>query len=327
MKTRFGVLALVVGLIAGSSPGVSFAVPPAVATQRPVSAQRPVATQASAATDDEAVSHALWRGPTGAPLPFASGAEAIEFLRTAKVVSSVEIPEGSTTPLRMLLEKDGVQARAIFRSFERVQERVIDPDSGQTRFRPFRDSSTFEAAAYDLAALLGLPFVPPTVRRVIDNRDGTLQLWIESAMSEKERQERGIAPPNEDWWRGVLQTLVIFDNLIFNADRNTGNLLIDPAWRVWFIDHTRAFQENRSLRNPEHITFCERRLFERLRDLSDDEIRDAMLPYLDGREIGALLRRRERIVEHIDKLIEENGEDAVLFSYSYNLADWPTARR
>lgn len=326
MRIRYGVVVLAVGAIAGSPPAASFAAPPPVAAQAPDSAQKPVTTQV-ATTPAGDTSRALWRDPTGTPLPFTSGAEAVGFLRTATVVSSEEIPEGSTKPLLMLLEKDGVQARAIFRSFERVQDRVVDPDSGLTRFQPFRDSSTFEAAAYDLAALLGLPFVPPTVRRVIDNHDGTLQLWIESAMSEKERQERGIAPPNEDWWRGVLQTLVIFDNLIFNADRNTGNLLIDPAWRVWFIDHTRSFQQDRNLRNPEHITFCERRLFERLRDLSDDEIRDAMLPYLDGRQIGALLRRRERIVERIDELIDDNGEDAVLFSYSYDLADWPTGRR
>jgi len=326
MKTRNGVVALAAWAIAGSPVGASYAAPPAAAPQEIASGRQPVAAQTLSAPEMDAT-RALWRDPTGAPLPFTSGAEAVEFLRTAMVVSSAEISEGSTKPLRMLLDKDGVQARAIFRSFERIQDRVVDPDSGQTRFRPFRDSSTFEAAAYDLAALLDLPFVPPTVRRVIDNRDGTLQLWIESAMSEKERQERGIAPPNEDWWRGVLQTLVIFDNLIFNADRNTGNMLIDPVWRVWFIDHTRSFQENRNLRNPEHITFCERRLFDRLQGLSDEQIRDAMQPYLDGPEISALLRRRERIVEHIEKLIDKNGENAVLFTYSYDIADWPAAGR
>ena len=185
----------------------------------------------------------------------------------------------------------------------------------------------FEAAAYELATLLELPFVPPTARRVIDNRDGTLQLWIEAAMSEKERQERVLEPPNATWWRGVLQTLVIFDNLIFNADRNTGNLLIDADWDVWFIDHTRAFQTRRDLRNPQFITFCERRLWERLSSLTDDEIRRSMSAYLDGREIGALIRRRARIVEHIEKLIAEKGPDAVLFDYEYDVSTWSRSDR
>jgi len=263
-----------------------------------------------------------FRGADGRPLPFATHAEVVEFLRTAEVVSTTEIPQGSSRPKKLLMEKDGVRLHAIFRAFERVQERTEDPDTGQTLYDAFKDSFKFEAAAYELSQLLGLPFVPPTEVRVVNNRSGTLQLWVESAMSEAQRQERGEEPPNPTWWRGVLQTLVIFDNLIFNADRNTGNLIIDEDWTVWFIDHTRAFQTDRNLRNPENITFCERRLFERLRVLTDDEIKDAMAAYLDGREIGALLRRRARVVEHIEKLIEENGEDAVLFDYSYDVSAW-----
>ncbi len=264
----------------------------------------------------------VYRGADGQPLPFDSAAEVVEFLSTAGVVSSSEVAEGSTKPKKVLLERNGVRAHAIFRSFERVQERIVDPDTGQTRFEAFKDSAKFEAAAYTLASLLGLPFVPPTVRRVIDNRDGTLQLWIEAAMSEKERQERGIEPPNATWWRGVMQALVIFDNLIYNADRNTGNMLIDADWDAWFIDHTRAFQTRRDLRNPEFIIFCERRLWDRLQALSDDELRDAMSPHLDGLEIAALLRRRARIVSHIEELIAEKGEAEVLFAYDYDLSAW-----
>ena len=185
----------------------------------------------------------------------------------------------------------------------------------------------YEVAAYELAVMLGLPFVPPTVRRVVGNRDGTLQLWIESAMSEQDRIDQNIAPPNPTWWRGVFGTLIVFDNLIFNADRNTGNLLIDPDWNVWFIDHTRGFQIERDLRNPEHIVFCERGLWQRLKTLTDDEIKEPLSRYLDGRELSALLVRRQRLVTHIDRLIEENGEDAVIFEYSYDLRDWEGASR
>jgi len=267
-----------------------------------------------------------FRDTDGHPLPFTTDVEVLDFLRTADVVSTSAISAGSTKPLKVVLEKDGVRMHAIFRSFERVQRRTEDPDTGQTRYDAFKDSATFEAAAYELATLLNLSFVPPVVRRVVNNRDGTLQVWIEATMSETERQERGIEPPHPAWWRGVLQTLVVFDNLISNADRNTGNLIIDADWGVWFIDHTRAFQTRRNLRNPEHIEFCERRLYEQLRDLSDEDIRARMEPYLDGLEIGALLRRRARIVKHIDELIEENGADAVLFTYSHDLSDWGGAR-
>ena len=34
----------------------------------------------------------------------------------------------------------------------------------------------------------------------------------------------------------------VFDQLIGNIDRNVGNLLITSDWRIWAIDHTRAFR-------------------------------------------------------------------------------------
>jgi hypothetical protein len=34
----------------------------------------------------------------------------------------------------------------------------------------------------------------------------------------------------------------VFDQLIYNTDRNTGNVLYDTGWRLWGIDHTRAFR-------------------------------------------------------------------------------------
>lgn len=267
----------------------------------------------------------LWRDANGRPLPFSSHADAVEFLRTAEIVSMDDIGTGWTRPRRAVLRRGNIEARAIFRSLSLRQEAEVDPATGYARVAEFRDSATHEIAAYRLAALLELPFVPPTVRRIIDNREGTLQLWMEQAMSEQERVDGNVAPPHADWWGGVMGTLLIFDNLIYNADRNTGNLLIDSDWNVWFVDHTRAFQLERKLRNPENIRFCQRRLWERLNALTNDEITEALALYVDGRAIMALLARREKLIEHIEKLIEDNGEDAVLFDYSYDLADWRPA--
>jgi len=268
----------------------------------------------------------LWRDSNGQPLPFTTHAEVVEFLSTAEIVSSSVIEDGSTRPDRLLLEKDGVQLHAIFRTFVRVQERTADPRTGQFIAGEAKDSAMFEAAAYELSLMLDLPLVPPTVRRVINNRDGTLQLWIESAMTETKRRELGTEPPDSSWWSGIMQSLRIWDNLIFNADRNTGNFLIDPDWGVWFVDHTRAFQTRRDLRNLESITFCEQLLWERLRTLTEEEISARLGLYLDGREIGALLKRRERIVKHIAELIEENGEDRVIYRYSHDIVDWTQPR-
>jgi len=282
---------------------------------QPTQAAVPVATVA-------VMPGALWRGPEGQPLPFSTHAEAIKFLRSAEVVSRTELPSGWTRPQKLLLEKDGIRLHTIFRTFERVQGRIEDPLTRQLITGDVKDSAMFEVAAYELAMLLDLPLVPPTVRRIINNRDGTLQLWIEAAMSETQRREQRIEPPSIPWWHGIMQTLTIFDILVSNADRHGGNLLIDADWGAWFIDHTLAFQTRRDMPRLELITFCERRLWERLRTVSDDRITERLAPYLNGREIGALLSRRDRLVKHIERLIAADGIDNVIYDFSLDIADW-----
>ena len=39
----------------------------------------------------------------------------------------------------------------------------------------------------------------------------------------------------------------VFDELIANTDRNLGNMLIDRQWKLWLIDHSRAFRLHETL--------------------------------------------------------------------------------
>ncbi len=49
----------------------------------------------------------------------------------------------------------------------------------------FRDNYIYEPAAYQLSLLLGLDNVPPATLRKIDNKNGSVQIWVENAMTEK----------------------------------------------------------------------------------------------------------------------------------------------
>ena len=149
--------------------------------------------------------------------------------------------------------------------------------------------------------------------RSINGRWGSLQVWIEGTMTGNDRRQQGLQPPDpQDWF---LRTMVItvWDQLIFNDDRNPGNLLIDSAWDVWMVDHTRAFQRNSQLRDPDQVTHCERRLWQRLQEVSDDEIRAAVADYLNPAEIEDLLERRAKLVDRIASVILERGEGAVIY--------------
>ena len=155
--------------------------------------------------------------------------------------------------------------------------------------------------------------VPPTVRREVDGAPGTVSLWIEHAIMERERETRDLQPPNPFRWSQQKKMMLVFDNLIGNVDRNQGNVLIDRRWRLWFIDHTRAFVTTSVLLNPKTLNRCERGLYHALRELDGDEVRRELSPVLTGAEIDAVLARRDLIVERLQEEIDRLGERVVLF--------------
>jgi hypothetical protein len=178
----------------------------------------------------------------------------------------------------------------------------------------FVDSYLSELAAYELSRLLGLNFVPPVVKRKV-KKMGSLQLWVEGATTEADRLRGDIEPPDAERFNQQVEVMRVFDNLIANTDRNPGNMIIDPDWRVWFIDHTRSFAGFKELREPKKITRCERGLWQKLQSVSDAEIERAVKKTAP-KYIPQLLIRRRLVVEKIRELIATEGEDKVIFDWS-----------
>jgi hypothetical protein len=255
----------------------------------------------------------VWSGPDGNPLPFQSDEEVLEFLRTAKVMSVRDVSRGITLPQRVLLEKGGVRAHAHF-NYVDEQKPFAKMPTGETVMN-FRDSHVFQSAAYELARMLGLDNVPPVVLRRVGGRQGSLSIWIENTIMERERRAKKIEPPDAQKWSKQIYIMRVFDNLIMNTDRTQENMLIDKDWNLWMIDHTRAFRRDPTLIAPEGIVQCERSLWNKLQSLNADECRLRLKPYLKKSEIDGLLKRREKLVVWIQKLIQERGEDSVLYAY------------
>jgi hypothetical protein len=253
---------------------------------------------------------AVWLDADKKPLPFQGDAQLEEFLRTARVVESKPVGSGITRPEKLLLEKDGVRAHAIFRYVDMEQQEVRLKEYSE---RFFRDSYLFECAAHALGRLFGLDGVPPVVRRTVRRRPGAVQIWVEQAFTETQRLTEQRPAPDPTCFDEQMQVLRVWDTLVDNIDRNAGNILIDGRWKVWMIDHTRAFRRDRELRRPELIRRLPRRLWERLRSVPDEEVRERLRPYLRGNEIEALLARREKLVAHVEQMIAERGEEVVLY--------------
>ena len=267
-----------------------------------------------AETRPEAEGGVRWKDPDGKPLPFRSDEELLVFLRTADVKEEKRLSGGVTFPTKLLLEKDGVRADAIFRD---VNEESSTPTFGGGRDSLFfRDSYIYEPAAYKLSRMLGLDNVPPATLRKLKHKSGSVQIWVENAMTDKAMKQKNIQPPDLKRWNKQLQMANVFDALIYNTDRNSGNLIITPDWKLWLIDHTRAFRRNPNLQRPDAINQCERGMYQKLKSLDEAAVRAQLKEDLSDYELDALFKRRALLVERLDKLIAERGEDKVLYTYT-----------
>jgi len=266
----------------------------------------------------------LWLDVDGQPLPFQDYAAIQGVMRSARIVSRESAGRGVSGTQKLLLENAETRFHGAFRNVD-ISVRAPSP-GGLKKGEIRRDAAIFECAAYEVSQLLGIGRVPPVVERSIGAQNGTVQIWVEETRSELELREQGrLLPPDLARWDQQRQIMYAFDSLIANFDRNEGNVLLDRNWSMWFIDHTRAFKRSSELLNRNRLTSCERGLWNSLREMDEDVLRQRLEPHLERREISNLSTRRLKLIRHIQGLIDKHGEDAVLFDLrppEAKRADW-----
>jgi hypothetical protein len=252
----------------------------------------------------------------GRPLPIQTDAEIEAWLARAEIVRVQPVPTGVTMPRKLLLKGDTFEAHAIFKDVDISRRKVSEIINGRNHFSfDWKDSYQFDIAAYKLDRLLGMDRVPPVVPRDIGRDSGGVSIWLGKTINEFERSRQWkVDPPDRRRWNQQRLIMQIFDNLVANRDSNLGNQLIDPNWRLWFIDCSRCFGATKTIYFPlKTISQCERGLWQGLKSLTESEIRESLAPLLGRAEIDALLTRRDKLVQHFQKLIDERGEAAVLY--------------
>lgn len=231
--------------------------------------------------------------------PGLSRAEMETFLRQAQIVRTRTVSKGITGTERATLT-DGVLTHDA--SIQTIDESRKEFQTNRGVELNFRDSWCFNVAAYLLDKLLDVQMIPATVERSHRGRDASFTWWVDDVlMDEGERLKGRVRPPDSRSWNDQMWVVRVFDQLIDNTDRNVGNLLIDRAWRVWMIDHTRAFRWHRTIRSPGNLVRCDRGLLERLRALDEATLDRELGGYLGPMEIEGLLARRDVIVAHFDR--------------------------
>lgn len=238
-----------------------------------------------------------------------------EFLKKAKVISAVQMDrkEGITRPWVFMLEKDGVTHKAIWKDCQGIQ-------------LGFLENWKWEIAAYELDKYLGMNMVPPTVEKRYWRRRGSLQLWVDSMMSLRQKNRSGVEVPA--WkrlnWNRTMCKQRFFDNLIANEDRHQANLLITSDWRIILIDHSRSFRADdthtkKLIFNKDHpdgnliMRQLPKEMVSKLEKLDIDLLKKVTKNYLSSKERRAVMARKVLIREEIDRIIKQFGRDDVIY--------------
>ena len=253
--------------------------------------------------------------PQFTPEEVADRAKWEEFLKTAEQIDQTQMTgrDAVTQPWVLTLKKDDVTRKGIWKD-------------AQGRMKGFLEGWQWEIAAYLLDRHLDLNMVPPTVERRRAGNRGSCQLWIDDCISLRDKDEQKIKTPSYKvfYWNRATYLQRLWDNLIANEDRHMNQILITKDWRMILIDHSRSFRTgNRFTKNliyterhregPKLMSELPRALVDKLKALDFDTIKSITEGYLTDTEITAVLDRRDLILNEIQRLIDKNGEDKVLY--------------
>ena len=250
---------------------------------------------------------------TAASRPTLTPEEMERFLTNGEILATIRVSKGVTKARQVRMSdgrlthdaqvQDVDEAKAIFE---------VDPKHTEVNFK---DSYRYNIAAYRLSLLLGLDNVPMSVERVVERKPAAVTWWLDDVMMEEgDRRKKQTYGPNPVRSLAYLGVMQVFDELIQNRDRNLGNMLWTKDWKLWMIDHTRAFRTGRDLLSPKALMRCERTLFDKMKTLTAAQLTEVMGKNLLKDEIEALIVRRDKIVKLIESRIDENGEAKTLYT-------------
>lgn len=252
----------------------------------------------------------LAQQPTPAPAPAAPSVQTApalsdkqmeEFLLKARVVKTRSTKKGITGSLQATLSDGKLTHDAHIQTIDEYKQQFAGTNGG-VEF-DFRDSWTFNIAGYQIDRLIGMNMVPVSVSRRWNYSDAAYTWWLDDVMMDEEaRRNKKLEPPDVERWNQQMQMVRLFDQLIANIDRNLGNLMITKDWRLWPIDHTRAFRTNHDLKTPANVTRGDRNVIARMKSLDKENLKRAAGKQLTSFQIDAILARRDAIMKRLEGL-------------------------
>ncbi len=233
--------------------------------------------------------------PIGAKAWIGHTQEIEEFIKTADVASMKTTSVGVTHPSHAILAPGGPVTD--------IAWKPLKPGIYEGRFESYKS----EIAAYELDKLLGLNMVPPTVEKRVKGDLGAAIFWVKGAQTFKELGgvpgQKGVKGPPAAHIAYFLKDMTrakMFDDLIGNVDPNLGNWLLDEEWNIILIDHSRALTGTKELYHQ--LLFFDPDLWEKMKALDVASLTAAIGTWVDKDGIKAVLQRRDKMQQVIDKL-------------------------
>lgn len=220
------------------------------------------------------------------------------FLTEAKVVSSKRIGTGITNSNVIELEKNGNKMRALFKTFDNIKD-LESKTNWMSRYNN-SDRYHYEVVSYKLDRALGLYMIPAAVIRTVNGKQGVVQYWVEDGFTENNRRDKNLGFNGYCDLSNYNNVRVVFDTLIYNVDRNNGNLLWDKDFQLTFLDHSQSF--GTAIKKPSLYSKFKLRLSDlfkrRLEAMSDADIDKAGKGLLNPKQLEALKERKAFILKN-----------------------------
>jgi hypothetical protein len=212
------------------------------------------------------------------------------FLRGADVISvTPDENAGRSEPWMVILADGDNRCKSLFKHVDRSRPTALP------------DSYRYELAAYRLDRLLDLGMVPPTVERVIEDVHGSLQLFIEGCMSLDTVSSETDRETLEDEFKSKMPDMIVFE-ILTACERSDEDVLLHPeSGRICRVDFSQAFNPRPDFSPGRDMQGCSEKLARNLRRVDEASIRAAVQDYLNPEEIAALLERRGRLLERMER--------------------------
>lgn len=166
-----------------------------------------------------------------------------------------------------------------------------------------------ERAAYLISRFIGFDFVPPTVIKVVDGKEGSLQEFVENAQVGEEVR-------HEEIDQSERSKLKIFDSLIGNIDRKGDNYLVKGG-KIFAIDHGLSlelweltYRDFETFNVPPYIA-------DKLRKFTESEeqksiLQDLLVELLGNEVAGQFMKR---VVAFTKSIKDDHSFDSDKFRY------------